>query len=55
MMSALENVDGLKIVTVVEHRDAGTSKKVVSEELEPGAKFFQDLPKSFNTGTGFPD
>ncbi|PWJ21652.1 sugar ABC transporter substrate-binding protein [Jannaschia seohaensis] len=29
--------------------------QVKSEDLAPGVNYFPDLPKSFNTGTGFPD
>ena len=29
--------------------------QVKAEDLEPGVNYFPDLPKSFNTGTGFPD
>lgn len=29
--------------------------QVMAEDLEPGVNYFPDLPKSFNTGTGFPD
>lgn len=28
---------------------------VTAADLEPGVNYFPDLPKSFNTGTGFPD
>lgn len=29
--------------------------QVKAEDLEPGVNYFPELPKSFNTGTGFPD
>ena len=29
--------------------------QVKAEDLAPGVNYFPDLPKSFNTGTGFPD
>lgn len=29
--------------------------QVMAEDLEAGVNYFPDLPKSFNTGTGFPD
>lgn len=29
--------------------------RVMSDDLEAGVNYFPDLPKSFNTGTGFPD